>query len=129
MSAILLDTHVVPWWLGNHSRLADEVREAVDAAGEVHVSAATTWEVAIKTAIGRLELGLPHGATFAGVCAEQGFDLTPIAHEDAWAVRDLPVSRADPFDRLLAGTARRRGWTLVTADAAFDELGVELLRA
>lgn len=129
MSALLLDTHVVLWWLGDHPRLSGEVRAAVTDAQGVHVSAATTWEVAIKTAVGKLDLTLPEGSTFPEVCAAQGFDLAPVTHDDTWAVRTLPASRADPFDRLLAATARRRGWTLVTADAGFDDLGVELLRA
>lgn len=129
MSALLLDTHVVLWWLGDHPRLSDEVRDAVTDADAVHVSAATTWEVAIKTVIGKLDLTLPEGSTFPEVCAAQGFDLVPVTHDDAWVVRSLPAPRADPFDRLLAATARRRGWTLVTADAGFDDLGVELLRA
>lgn len=129
MSALLLDTHVVLWWLGDHPRLSDEVREAVGGAEAVHVSAATTWEVAIKTAIGKLRLTLPEGSTFPEVCAAQGFDLAPVTHDDTWAVHTLPASRSDPFDRLLAASARRRGWTLVTADDAFDDLGVELLRA
>jgi PIN domain nuclease of toxin-antitoxin system len=51
-----------------------------------------------------------------------------IDHADAWAVLSLPTSRADPFDRLIAATARRRGWTIVTADAVFDGLGVPTLR-
>lgn len=129
MTTLLLDTHVVLWWLGGHPRLRDAVRQTVEGADEVHVSAASTWEVAIKTAVGKLTLSLPDATTFAGVCAAQGFDLTSVSHEDAWAVRELPASPADPFDRLLAATARRRRWTLVTADPAFDELGVELLRA
>jgi PIN domain nuclease of toxin-antitoxin system len=43
-------------------------------------------------------------------------------------VRDLSPSRTDQFDRLIAATARRRGWIVVSADPAFDELGVAVLR-
>lgn len=82
------------------------------------------WEVAIKQAIGKLDLGLEGRESFAQVCADQGFKLATVTHEDAWAVTELPPTRADPFDRLITATARRRRWTVVTVDAGFDALDV-----
>ena len=83
--------------------------------------------MAIKIAIGKLELDLGE-LSFADTVADQGFELTAVTHEDAWSIGALPPARTDPFDRLIAATARRRGWTVVTADPAFDGLGVPLLR-
>jgi PIN domain nuclease of toxin-antitoxin system len=121
---LILDTHVALWWLGDDPRLTTRLRDAIETADEVHISSASTWEIAIKLAIGKLRLDLDPGTTFASVCAEVGFRLASVEHADAWAVLDLPPSRADPFDRLIAGTALRRGWTVATADSVFRELGV-----
>lgn len=125
---LLLDTHVALWWLLDAPELAEGTRVAVGAAPEVHVSAATTWEVAIKRAIGKLTLVLPDRMSFSAACRAHGFALTDVTHADAEAVAELPPHRRDPFDRLLAATARRRGWTLVTRDAGFADLGVAILR-
>lgn len=127
MRTLLLDTHIALWWLAGDHRLTPRLRELTGQATAVHLSSASTWEVAIKLAIGKLELDLEPGTTFASACAAQGFTLASVDHEDAWAVLELPASRADPFDRLIAATARRRGWTVVTADPVFAGLGVSLL--
>lgn len=129
MTPLLLDTQIAVWWLADDQRLTDTTRAAVLDAPRVHLSAASSWEVAIKQAIGRIELALEPGESFPAVCADQGFDLLSVTHEDAWQVLTLPASRTDPFDRLIAASARRRGLTVVTADPAFDGLGVPLLRA
>lgn len=128
MTSLLLDTHVALWWLADDRRLTPALRAAVEQADGVHLSAASTWEVAIKVAIGKLEVDGLEEAGFAELCAEQGFSLVPVSHEDAWSVLALPVPRTDPFDRLIAATARRRGWTVATADPVFDVFGVSLLR-
>ncbi|MGI8713444.1 MAG: type II toxin-antitoxin system VapC family toxin [Solirubrobacteraceae bacterium] len=127
MTDLLLDTHVALWWLAGDARLTTRLRDLVVSANAARVSSASTWEVAIKIAIGKLELTLDAGMSFPSVCAQQGFRLTAIEHEDAWAVVDLAPSRADPFDRLIAATARRRGWTVVSADPVFTELGVPVI--
>lgn len=128
MTSLLLDTHVVLWWLADDPRLSPRVRKAVRGADGVHVSAASTWEAAIKVAIGKLELDLDAGASFGQICADQGFSLVAVSHEDAWSIGALPTTRTDPFDRLIAATAKRRGWTVVTADPAFEAFDVPLLR-
>jgi len=128
VTVLLLDTHVALWWLADDPRLSARIRRTVQRSDATHLSAASTWEVAIKMAIGRLALDLGEGESFAQTCADQGFSLTAVTHEDAWSIAALPASRTDPFDRLIAGTARRRGWTVVTADPAFDAFGVALLR-
>lgn len=128
MNAFILDTHIALWWLADDARLTPRLRELIGRASDVYLSSASTWEVAIKLAIGKLKLDLEADTTFASVCAAQGFRLLSVEHADAWAVLSLPMTRADPFDRLIAATARRRGWTIVTADAVFDELGVPTLK-
>ena len=52
--ALLLDTHVVLWWLVDDPGLADDVKESLDHEPDIYVSAATVWEVAIKQALGKL---------------------------------------------------------------------------
>lgn len=128
MTTLLLDTHVVLWWLGDDDRLTSRGRARVTAADVVCVSAATTWEVAIKSALGKLDIDLAEHASFPAVCLAQGFRLVPVEHQDAWSVRSLPLARTDPFDRLIAATARRRRWTVLTADRAFDDLDVDVAR-
>jgi PIN domain nuclease of toxin-antitoxin system len=127
LSALILDTPIALWWLADDRRLTPRLRELVGQSADVCLSSASTWEVAIKLAIGKLRLDLDPDTTFASVCADQGFRLVPVDHADAWAVLSLPATQADPFDRLIAATARRRSWTVVTADPGFDDLGVPTL--
>ncbi len=127
MTDLLLDTHVVLWWLADDPRLTTRARELITATDAARVSSASTWEVAIKRAIGKVDLTIDEGASFPAICAEQGFVLTSVAHEDAWAVSELPLVRSDPFDRLIAATARRRGWTVVSADPVFASLAVSVV--
>jgi PIN domain nuclease of toxin-antitoxin system len=109
---LLLDTHVVLWWLDDSPRLREVDRDAVGTAEAVHVSAASTWEIAIKQRIGKLEAP----ADQLDVVAEQPWSLTDITHDDAASVAALPDHHGDPFDRMLVAQAARRGLTLMTAD-------------
>lgn len=124
---LLLDTHVALWWLGDPGRVPASTRQAITTATDVHVSAASTWEVTIKQALGKLDVVLPTGTSFSMACRDHGFTLVDVSHADAEAIGDLPAARRDPFDRLLAATSRRRGWTLVTRDPAFSALAVSTL--
>ena len=56
---LLLDTHVLLWWLGGNGRLGRAAADRIEA-GEagVYVSAATVWEIAVKRAVGTLEAPL-----------------------------------------------------------------------
>ena len=118
---LLLDTHVLLWWLADDDRLSAAAREAVNVAAEVRFSVASVWEIAIKRALGKLEApdDLPDHI------AAQGFGWLPVAAEHAWRVRDLPPHHRDPFDRLLVAQALSERMAIVSADARFGAYGVE----
>ena len=52
---LLVDTHVVIWWLADDPTLSDDIKAKLDHEPDVFISAATVWEVAIKQAIGKLK--------------------------------------------------------------------------
>jgi PIN domain nuclease of toxin-antitoxin system len=52
--ALLLDTHVVLWWLEDDDKLDSATKDRLDVDSEIFVSAATVWEVGIKQALGKL---------------------------------------------------------------------------
>ncbi len=118
----LLDTHALIWALTSPERLRGPVRAALsDPAVAVSVSAAWTWEIAIKAALGKLP---PPPADLPGVPARLGFQALPLTVEDTMGVLALPLHHRDPFDRLLVAQALRHGLTLVTADALLASYGV-----
>jgi PIN domain nuclease of toxin-antitoxin system len=125
---LLLDTHILLWWLADDPALGNRAREAIaDARNGVWISAASAWEVAIKSALGRLHLPAPATKVLPAGLAENDFSPLPITVDHALRVIDLPPVHNDPFDRILIAQAIAQSLTLVTADAVFARYPVSLL--
>jgi len=122
---LLLDTHVVLWWLDDPNQIGESAREAIADADRVLVSAAVAWEIAIKRALGKL--AAPHNLEAA--LASAGFEQLPISVSHALAVGSLPPFHRDPFDRLLIAQANFEGCELVTHDDSLAKYPVAILKA
>lgn len=121
--SLLLDTHVVLWWLNDDSTLPEDLKDRLDHDPDVYVSAVTLWEVAIKQATGKL-IGpddLPERIR------DSGFIALPINHDHAIAAGRLPPIHRDPFDRMLVAQAQREGLTLATRDPYCRKYEVAIL--
>jgi PIN domain nuclease of toxin-antitoxin system len=116
---LLLDTHVALWWWANDKRLALTARDAIAEASLVFVSAASAWEIAIKSALGRVRLP----RSFAEGVQQGGFIELPVAFSHAAATEFLPTHHADPFDRMLLAQAKVERLVLVTHDRQFEPYG------
>ena len=121
---VLLDTHVLIWW-DEGRRIAAEARHAIEQADAVYVSAASAWEVAIKTALGRLR----PTRTIEEAASDSGFLELPVTFRHAERVTGLPPHHRDPFDRMLVAQAAIEELTLVTRDPVFARYGVALIEA
>jgi len=98
----LLDTHTLIWWANADPALSASVRAVIsDPANEIFLSAATTWEMAIKIAIHKLTLSLPLDQFVSFQVQQYGFIPLQVAHEHTYSVASLPLHHNDPFDRLL----------------------------
>lgn len=120
---LLLDTHVLLWWVRDDRRLKPAARKAIATADIVWVSAATAWEIAIKVSCRRLLVSEPVQVT---VAADDFMEL-PISLAHAETAATLPPHHADPFDRLLVAQARVEGATIVTHDRALEPYGAAIL--
>ena len=121
---LLLDTHVLIWW-DEGRRLTSEARRAIGEADDVYVSAASAWEIAIKTGLGRLK----PSRTVEQAAVESGFLELPVTFRHAARVASLPPHHRDPFDRLLVAQAAEEGLTLVSRNPAFGPYGITVVRA
>jgi len=120
---LLLDTHVVVWWVRDDRRLKREAREAIATADVIWVSAATAVEAAIKESQRKLRLNEPLRVTVAA----DGFMELPLTFQHADALASLPFHHTDPFDRILVAQARVERATIVTHDRAFEPYGVPII--
>ena len=123
---LLLDTHVLLWWLADDPRLSTQAREAIaDGTNVVAVSAATAWEVAIKRTTGKLKAP----DDLVERLDANGFVDLPITLADALAAGHLPRHHDDLFDRMLIAQAQSHEMTVVTRDRRFERYGINLLPA
>ncbi|MBI4545770.1 MAG: type II toxin-antitoxin system VapC family toxin [Gemmatimonadetes bacterium] len=120
---LLLDTHAFLWWSEGSPRLRAEARRAIAGAEIVVVSAASAWEAAIKTALGKLSIRIP----FEQAVEINAFKELPIAFAHVAGVTGLAPHHRDPFDRMLIAQAFAEGLTIVTHDRRFEPYGVPVL--
>ncbi|GGU13940.1 MULTISPECIES: type II toxin-antitoxin system VapC family toxin [Streptomyces] len=109
---LLVDTHVVVWWLLDSPQLSDETKDLLDTEALAYVSAVTPWELAVKQALGKLE-GPPDLPERARDCQLKALPVTGLHGIRAG---QLPPHHRDPFDRILIAQAQTEGLTLVTRD-------------
>ena len=121
---LLLDTHVLIWW-DEGGRISRPARAAIEEAEQVYVSAVSGWEIAIKTALGRLR----PLRTVAQAIEDSGFEELPVRLRHAAGLAALPPHHRDPFDRMLITQAQVDGLTIVTREDAFTAYSVPVVRA
>ena len=116
---ILLDTHLLLWSLSQPSKLSTTVRRKIDAA-EVYASAASIWEISIKSTLGKLDANPRE--VLDGI-EPAGFNFLAVSGEHAARVAELPLLHKDPFDRILVAQALVEPMILLTNDGALQEYG------
>ncbi|MEM7353733.1 MAG: type II toxin-antitoxin system VapC family toxin [Acidobacteriota bacterium] len=127
---ILVDTHVWLWMNGSPERLSETARRQLsDAETALFLSAASVWEISIKTAGGKLELPEPPERYIIPRLAANRIDALPIRPLHAIRAAALPMHHRDPFDRMLVAQAQLEELELMTGDAALRRYEVETLRA
>lgn len=127
---LLLDTHALLWWREGSRRLGPRARAAIETgAASVHVSAASAWELAIKSRLRKLKLREPLDRWLPAAVESSGFLPLSVTLPHAILVGSLPDHHADPFDRMLIAQAVLHELTIVTADAVFEDYEVQVLDA
>jgi PIN domain nuclease of toxin-antitoxin system len=113
---VLLDTHVLLWALGEPGRLDVRTRSTIESSDtEVLFSAASIWEIAVKSGLGRTGFALDP-AEIARAAIDTGFSELAVRANAAALVGRLPLLHRDPFDRLLVAQAILEPATLYTTD-------------
>lgn len=113
MQRFLLDTHTFLWWLNDSPQLGPRCRQMIsNDRNQIFVSAATTWEISIKMAIGKLRAP----EDMDSVVEDEGFSKLPISLYHGQLAGSLPEHHRDPFDRMLIAQAQAEGLILITAE-------------
>lgn len=123
---LLLDTHVWLWFVRGETALPPAFGAAIrDPGNAVMVSVVSAWEVQIKTAIGKLQLGSVLDEFLDA--ATLHFDILDVSLRHVRALAALPLHHRDPFDRMLVAQAQADGLTLVTVDPLVRAYGLACL--
>lgn len=121
---LLLDSQTALWTLDDNPRLGELARRSITSTTEVYVSAATVWELTIKSMLGKLVIP----TAFTELLTTQGLSVLDVTGEHAEGLREFPeLAEHDPFDRLIVSQARCEGLRLLTADHVLLDLNRDFI--
>lgn len=123
---LLLDSHVLLWFLSGEQRLKPNIREEISSPDNItYVSIASLWELTVKQTLKKIVLS-PH---FFETLTDAGFTILPITFGHLNQLKDLPLLHRDPFDRMLVAQAQADQLMLVTRDTEIRKYGISVLQA
>ena len=122
---ILLDTHTFLWFIAGDPQLDAHARQMIeDLSNERYLSVASTWEITIKSSLGRLRVPMPPTSLIREHVWANAIDILAITAEHLDTLHTLPYHHKDPFDRLLIAQAMQEQLLILTKDEAFEAYDV-----
>jgi PIN domain nuclease of toxin-antitoxin system len=122
---LLVDTHIILWWLADDPRLSKKADDYLfDAANDIYVSAVTSWEIAIKSSKGKLKVNLDE---IHAALATNNFFTLAFTQQHATLVSKLPDYHGDPFDKALVAQSLAEGFHLLTHDSILSNYGEHVI--
>jgi len=123
----LLDTHVLIWWITSDQRLSTKARALIAShRNTLHWSVASSWEISIKHALGRLVFDEPPEVLIPKELDHNRIETLLIDNAHAFAAGQLPLHHKDPFDRMLVAQARTESLGIVSNDSALGLYDVDV---
>ncbi|MFT7035467.1 MAG: PIN domain nuclease of toxin-antitoxin system [Cyclobacteriaceae bacterium] len=123
---ILIDTHVLLWWLDDPKKLSSQAHQLIESLeNNIFVSAAVVWEIIIKKSIGKLKAP----DNLLEMLKDEGFISLPITELHAMRLEQLPPIHQDPFDRIQIAQALAEGFTMISKDEKILQYDLACLRA
>jgi PIN domain nuclease of toxin-antitoxin system len=124
---LLLDTQAWLWMQGSSERLGAKALALLEnTANDLLLSAASSWEIAIKYRLGKLSLPEPPDRYLTKRLKTSGVEPLPITFTQTFRVAELPDHHGDPFDRLLIAQAQLEQLTILTSDRMFAKYDVDI---
>ena len=122
---LLLDTCALLWLASGDRALSEKARSLIEDAQVLYVSPVTAWEIAVKTAKGKIQLPLSPREWFDAVVRLYDITVLKLTADDMLKSAELPWLHKDPADRFIIATALKNGFMVVTADGNFGKYGVQ----
>lgn len=124
---ILIDTHILIWFLEGNNSLSKSRRQIIAAStNDVFVSIASLWEMAVKISIGKLTLAQPLADVIKQIDLEN-IEVSAISPEHILQVSTLPFHHRDPFDRIIIAQAQIEKLDVMSDDKEFSSYNINLL--
>jgi len=125
---VLLDTHTFLWWINDTPQLSQIARQIIgNGENMIFLSAASGWEIAIKTSLGKLKLSADITAFILEQMHINAITPLPVQMNHALHIYTLPDLHRDPFDRMLIAQAQVESLPILTADPQFSGYQVEVV--
>jgi PIN domain nuclease of toxin-antitoxin system len=127
----LLDTHYVLWSLFEPDKILASVRQVLENETDTKlISGVSLWEISLKYALGKLDLGGTDPSEILDTLLEAGFEVAELESRLLATYHNLPrkADHRDPFDRLLIWQAICNGYTLITQDGNIEQYRPDGLR-
>jgi PIN domain nuclease of toxin-antitoxin system len=122
---ILLDTHILLWWLKDDRRLPDDAVNIIgNTANDIFMSTVNAWEIAIKKSLGRIQIDMDE---FLESIKNSGIGVLNITVNHACQISNLPDHHKDPFDRMLIAQSIVEPMRLLTHDDTLIQYGKHVL--
>ncbi len=125
---LLLDTCSFIWTVTGATEISAGIRKQIcDPANDVLLSSVSSWEIALKTRLGRLDLPDVPERFLPGVRQQHGIEPLALDEESTLYLSRLPDIHRDPFDRMLICQAIVHGLTIVTPDRQIEQYPVRTI--
>jgi PIN domain nuclease of toxin-antitoxin system len=123
----LLDTHVLLWWITSDNRLSTKAKALIRSRrNRIYWSVASSWEVSIKYALGRLSFDEPPEGLISSELNRNHIEILPILNEHAFFAGQLPTHHRDPFDRMLVAQSLIESLGLISNDSKYQSYDVDV---